>query len=493
MNASGDKNTWNSQAGFIWAMIGSAVGFANILGFSSKAYFHGGGAFLVPFMVALLVLGLPLLYLEGIIGQHFQLPLVSAYGKTAGKLGKVFGWLSILAVGTIGAFYVVLTGWSIAYTYFTAANVVTENSALFFTQDFLHMSSGITSLGSFAGMAFLFTVGVMLFSWYVLVRDIQSGVEALCSIFLPLLAVIVCLCALAVCFLPGAWMGFGYYLSPDFSKLADPRLWLDAFGHLFFSLSLGLGIVTGYARHAGESIDIKRSMFWVIVGDFLISLIAGFAIFGCVGYMSQLQGIPFTELVKPNSNFEMGFIVFPQILKTFGSFVYRVIGPVFFFSVFIAGVTGVFSIIESIAGNIEVEFGTSRSYAVSVTSAFMGVCSILFCMGNGLYVIGALEPMVTGFNMIIGGFAEVVFFMYGSVAIAQHTIWKNSQGQHTFSYHVLRTLNLLLLAVIFLSACVNEYQTGFSYPEMVRWGWFVLALALSIGLSLKSQCNRSAQ
>ena len=81
------NNNWSHQSGYIWALIGSAVGFANILSFSSKAYFYGGGAFLVPFITAIIVLGIPLLCLEGVIGQHFNLPLVAAYEKVAGRMG----------------------------------------------------------------------------------------------------------------------------------------------------------------------------------------------------------------------------------------------------------------------------------------------------------------------------------------------------------------------------------------------------------------------
>src|SRR5581483_5503063 len=89
--------TWKSQAGFIWSLIGSAVGFANILSFSAQVYKNGGGAFLIPYCMALFILGIPLLILEGMIGYRMKSPLVTAYGNVLGKWGKTLGWLAVLA------------------------------------------------------------------------------------------------------------------------------------------------------------------------------------------------------------------------------------------------------------------------------------------------------------------------------------------------------------------------------------------------------------
>src|ERR1700730_16242904 len=97
-------STWKSQTGYIWSLIGSAVGFANILSFSAKVYKNGGGAFLIPYLMALLILGIPMLILEGMIGSKWKLPIVGAYGQKWGSFGKTLGWLSVLACLTIGAF-----------------------------------------------------------------------------------------------------------------------------------------------------------------------------------------------------------------------------------------------------------------------------------------------------------------------------------------------------------------------------------------------------
>ncbi len=477
------KNTWTSQPGYIWSLIGSAVGFANILSFSAKAYFYGGGAFLVPFTAAIVVLGIPLLCLEGVIGQYFHLPLVSAYGKVAGRIGKFFGWLAILAVTTIGGYYMLLTGWTVAYMYFTVTNSIPADTCTFLNESFLYKSAHIADFGSFAGFMFACTALIGLFSWYVVSRGIRAGIERLCSIFLPMLAVIIAVFTIIVMFLPGAWNGFAHYVVPDFSVLSNPRLWLDAFGHIFFSLSLGLGIVTGYSRHADSSINIMRAMVLVTFGDFLVSCIAGFAVFGCIGYMSNMQGIPFASLVTSASPFEMGFVVFPTILKTFGCYLYPIVGLLFFFCIFIAGITGVFSIIESASGNIEVEFGHSRITAVTIATTIMMGLAAIFCMGNGQYLIGAIDPMVSGFNMLISGIAETICFLWISPTIDKHKVWFTSSGIRSLMYYSVRYVIPVILMLVFITAMMQELSGIIDYTKIIRWSWLVLASVIALILS----------
>lgn len=129
--SSSTSTSWKSDTGYIWSLLGSAIGFANILGFGSQCYRNGGTAFLIPFFAALFVLGIPMLILEGILGQKTKKPLVSAYGIFLGKPWKFFGWLAVCAVTTIGAFYIVLTGWALAYTAYAFLGGIPEDTVSF--------------------------------------------------------------------------------------------------------------------------------------------------------------------------------------------------------------------------------------------------------------------------------------------------------------------------------------------------------------------------
>lgn len=476
---------WSSSAGYIWSMLGSAIGFANLLGFGSQAYRNGGGAFLIPFITALIVLGIPMLMLEGVIGQKHSDPLVTSYDRAIGKFGKIFGWLAVVAVTTIGAFYTVLTGWSIAYTYYSAMGQIPSDVATFFSRDFLQATGNISDFGNFSIPVFISTLFVTLLGWYVLSRNIQKGIEKWCSFFLPLLGVVILIFAGVVILLPGSMNGFYYYLYPDFSKLTDIKIWRDVFGQLFFSLSLGLGIVVGYSRHTTAATDIRKAMIIVAFSDFIISFIAGFIIFGCLGYMAHVQGISFDSIAKTNSIFEIGYITFPMILNTFDPISSKIVGAIFFFCLFIAGFTGVFSIVESIVGNLRVEFSMNRKMAVSISMFIILILAIPFSMGNGTSLIDALEPMVLGNNMMIGGIAQIIVFMYFSKEIANHPVWFNGNRRH-LAYYSIKYLSLIILLITFALSLYSEFHSDFGIPGIIRWSWLIVALIISILLSQKN-------
>jgi neurotransmitter:Na+ symporter, NSS family len=473
--------TWKSSAGFIWSMIGSAVGFANILSFSAQCYKNGGGAFLVPYIAAILLLGLPMLILEGAIGHRKGLPIVAAFGQEAGRLGRTFAWLSVIACATIGAFYVVLTGYSVAYAYFAGAGSIPSDTASFFRDTFLHDTGNLAQFGTLSLPVLGATLAVCFVSWIILARNIRSGVERICSIFLPMLFGITSLLAIAALFLPGATEGIRQFLTPHWQQLANPALWRDVFGQVFFSYSLGLGIVTGYARYADKTTSIPRAMAWVAIGDLVISLIAGLAIFCCMGYLSHTTGAPFSEIVRSDSTFEIGFVIFPKILQALGIWG-QPLGVIFFFCVFIAGITGVFSIMESIMGNLQVEFRRSRAAAATITTAAMTAGAVLFCFGNGQMLLSALAPMVLGNNYLIGGLAEIAVFMYVSKSLRDDPVWMRGNRRRP-SFYLLLVAIPAILAIILVSSASQELRQGFALSEFIRWGWLAAAIGLAFLLS----------
>lgn len=466
--------TWKSQSGYIWSLIGSAVGFANILSFSSQVYKNGGGAFLIPYIVAIFILGIPMLMLEGLIGYKWKLPLVTAYNKVLGNKGKTLGWLSVIACLTIGAFYIVLTAYSAAYTYFAATKQIPYDSKSFFLNEFLKTTEGIHDFGTLSWPVLLATIGMAILTYLIMVRNIRDGVERICTFFMPLLAIIMTVFALTTMVLPGGIDALYYYLAPDFSKLKEPTLWRDVFGQLFFSLSLGLGIIVGYSRHTDQKTNVAKAMFWVTVGDFAVSFISGLAIFGCLAHISHTQNIPFDKILVSDSTFEIGFILFPKILQSFGEHWAQIIGTIFFFCIFIAGITGVFSITESIVGNVENEFSMNRKKAVSITMALTLALATLFCFGNASHIIDALAPMVLGINMLFGGLALIFTFQYACPSLRQDAIWYKGAAPNFFSV-CLRYVGPVLLTIILLSNLWYELH-AYDISFAIRWIWFAAAL-----------------
>jgi|GEM_PF-778803 len=478
------QDTWSKETGYIWSMIGSAVGFANVLSFSALCYRNGGGAFLIPYLLAHLLIGIPMLFLEGTIGQKTKLPLVAAMGTVVGTKGKMIGWFCVLTCATIGGLYMVLTGFALAYTYFSAAGSIGTDTAHFFNHTFLGDTGSLAVGGTLAKSIFFSTLLVALFAWLVLSRNIRSGVEKICTIFLPMLAILVVGFSIFTFFLPGASIGFYNYLVPDFSRLGNWTLWRDVFGQVFFSLSLGLGIVIGYSRHNPDTFSIPRAMFKVAIGDVLISFISGLAIFGCIGFMSLKSATPFAQLVATESPFEIGFVVFPRILQEFGPLLSTILGPLFFICIFIAGITGVFSIVESVAGNFEVEFSQERKKAVGFAMLLVTLLAIPFCMGNGQHLVGALSPMVLGNAIVFGGIVEVIVFLSFSKVIGNAPIW-GTASRRSFSFYALKYVVLPLLMITLLGTFVKEFTTPFGLAGVVRYAWLLVVLLISGALCLR--------
>lgn len=480
-----ERMTWVKESGFIFAMIGSAVGFANILAFSAQCYKHGGGAFLIPFLSAVLIIGIPMLFLEGVIGNRYGLPIIAAYGHVSSPPWKIFGFIATLSCFTIGAFYSVLTAWSVAYAFFAGTNQIGADTGDFFQNQFLKDSGSLTHMGSISWTVLFFTVLVSIFTWLVLSKNIGKGVEKACSVFMPLLFFFILVFTVSVAFLPGALDGFANYLRPDFSKIWDIDLWRDVFGHVFFSFSLGIGIVVGYSRHTDKNTNIRRAMIFVALGDVIISLLAGFVIFGGVGFMSHETGIPFQEIVQSESTFVMGFIVFPQILQTFAWWIRPIIGFLFFTCVFIAGITGVFSIVEAVAGNIEVEFGQTRIKAVAITVVAMLFASVLFCLGNATHLLGALTPMVMGITFLIGGIGQIIVFMFMDKTVSTDLIWLSDNRRPKISFYLVKYVGFAFLLVSLFGALLVEFSEPFSSAHVVRWVWFAVVLLISTWAAMR--------
>jgi neurotransmitter:Na+ symporter, NSS family len=475
--------TWKSQSGYIWSLIGSAVGFANILSFSAQVYKNGGGAFLIPYIIAIFVLGIPMLMLEGLVGYKWKLPLVSAYDKVIGKKGKILGWLSVIACFTIGAFYIVLTAYSAAYTYFSATKQIPGDSKSFFLNEFLKTTDNVGDFGGMSIPVLAATVGVCILTYFVMIRNIRDGIEKICTLFMPLLAFIMTAFAITTLFLPGGLDALSYYLTPDFSKLSSPNLWRDVFGQLFFSLSLGLGIIVGYSRHTDQKTDVAKAMFWVTLGDFSVSFISGLAIFGTLAHISHTQNIPFDQILVSDSTFEIGFILFPKILQSFGEHWAQIIGTIFFSCIFIAGITGVFSIVESVVGNVESEFQLNRKKSVTITMIVILLTAMLFCFGNASHIIDALAPMVLGINMLIGGLGLIFTFQYACPLLRNDPIWMNGDKPNFFSY-TLRYVGPIVLTLILLTNLWYEINTV-DVAFAIRWSWFALALVAALFFAQK--------
>nr|WP_310915997.1 sodium-dependent transporter [Halomicroarcula sp. S1AR25-4] len=279
---------WSSRVGFLLAAVGAAVGLGNIWRFSAVVGQNGGGAYLLPYLVAAVVCAVPLLVLELAVGRTLRTDVVSAF-RTVGDRYAVVGWAVVAGVLLILSYYLVLTGWVLGFlvswsvgsgTTFAAFTAGWRPVAFFVVATAL--TGGVVSLG---------------------VRD---GIERLATYLLPTVFVLLAALAAYATTLPGWGRAVAFLFTPDFSVLSDPGLWSAAVGQVFFSLSVGQGIMLTYGSYVDDDTDLTRSAFAITVVDVGAAITAGLVIFPVV----------FSFGLRPTLGTELAFTTLPTAFAT---------------------------------------------------------------------------------------------------------------------------------------------------------------------------------
>jgi NSS family neurotransmitter:Na+ symporter len=323
--------------GFILASIGSAVGLGNIWRFPYIVGANGGGAFLIPYFIAVILFGLPLMILEFAMGRHFKTSVVPTFSS----IGKKFVWAGFILVfimGMILSYYLVITSWVLAYSFFFVSGMSIPFS---------------TFTNSYYPLLFFLISGAI--SLLVVRAGVKRGIERLSKFLIPLLfGFLIVLLAFSLS-LPGAMRGIEFYLLPDFSKLFDPFVWTAAFGQAFFSLSVGQGIMLTYGSYMGTE-KIAKSATTITVSDLTAGLLGGFVVFAIV----------FSFGLDPASGVKLAFVTLPPIFQkmSFGIF----LGGMFFLLLFFAALTSAVSMLEVPVATLIDSYGFKRKNATLIVS-----------------------------------------------------------------------------------------------------------------------------
>ncbi|MEW5945000.1 MAG: sodium-dependent transporter, partial [bacterium] len=290
------RDQWNSRLAFIMAAVGSAVGLGNVWRFPFICYESGGGAFLIPYFVALFTAGIPLMILEFGLGHMTRASAPVAFRKV--KPGfEWIGWMAILVGLFVMSYYGVVMGWCFNYLRFAFTLAWGDDTQKFFLENFLNVSGGIGDLG---GVVPAVVAGLAL-CWLCVFLCIYKGVETVGKVVMftvPLPVVILVVFLVRGVTLPGALEGLTFYLKPDFAKLADPKVWLRAYGQVFFSLSIGFGVMIAYASFLPKKSDIVNNAFITSLLDAGTSFLAGLCIFSTLGYLARATGAGVADVVK---------------------------------------------------------------------------------------------------------------------------------------------------------------------------------------------------
>jgi SNF family Na+-dependent transporter len=466
---------WGTRIGVILAVSGSAVGLGNFLRFPGQAAANGGGAFMIPYFCALLLLGIPIGWAEWTMGRYagrkglHSAPAVM--GLFGGSIGRYLGAIGVLIPLAVSFYYTYVEAWCLGYTfqYLTggigvdAATPIADQtaaSAQFFSEFTGREAHGVLAGGSYATLLFwlaTFAVNIVL-----VYRGITRGIEKFCQIAMPAMAVCALIVLIRVLTLgtPDPAMpeqnvanGLGYMWNPDFSALSNAQTWLAAAGQIFFSLSVGFGVILNYSSYMRKKDDVVLSgltasstneLFEVGFGG-LITLTASFVFLGTSGVIAAVAG----------GTFGLGFTTLPVVFAQMGPFG-NIIGAIWFFMLFLAAITSSISMYQPALAFFQESLGISRKQATTmmVTICVIGSSLVMYYSAGGVFQ-GTLDDWVGTFLIFVLAMVQIICFAW---VFGIDRGWKEAhQGAHIripgFYKFVMKYVTPTYLIIVFVAFC----------------------------------------
>jgi len=485
---------WGSKLGFLLAAIGSAIGLGNIWRFSYMAYEHGGGAFLVPYGIALLVAGIPLMILEYGLGHREQASSPLAFARVRSGWEWI-GWvMPIMALFGIMLYYAVVIGWCVNYLFYSLNQSWGSDPEGFFFKHFLQVSDSPFHFGGIRIPIASATLFVWFLSWTICFREINHGIEKACLIFMPVLFVLTLILVGWTVSLPGAADAIRhFYLKPQWEKInlfANPearKVWIAAFGQIFFTLSLGFGIMITYASYLPRRTDIVGNALWTSLINCLYSFIAGFAVFGIVGFMAQAKGVSPSEVIRGGPG--LAFVVYPAAIQQlpFGS---RLFGFLFFLVLIIAGLSSGISLIEAFTCSLTDKFNWSRKLVVSAICLLGFLGSLIFTTRAGLLILDIADHFITNYGLVVGGILEclLVGWVLKSRVLRRHINSTGGLRLPALWDVLIRYVTPAVLGVLVVNALLRELTKtygGYEVDAVILFGvdWLLVCLIVAVAFT----------
>lgn len=393
---------WNTRFAFIMAAVGSAVGLGNVWRFPYVCYDNGGGAFLIPYFVALFTAGIPLLILEFTVGHWARGAPPQAF-KKIGKKWEWVGWWTVLIPFAVAIYYVVIMAWCFSYMVYSLDLRWGSNAEVFF-KSFLGDTGSPLIFGSISLPVILGLLAMWLVIFLILYKGVKR-IGKIVALTVPIPTILLIILTIRGLTLPGAMEGISYYLTPNFSKLTDANVWLAAYAQVFFSLSLAQGIMITYASFLKKKSDLTNNAFIVSLADAGTSFLAGFAVFSVVGYLSMTQGIGIESLGNQIAGPNLTFITYPTAISLL-PFAAIFFGVIFFIALLTFGIDSAFSMIEPISSGLHEKWKITKAKATGIICTLGFGFSLFFSAGNGLHLLEIVDHFIANFGLVMIGLME---------------------------------------------------------------------------------------
>jgi len=463
-----ERERWESKIGLILAMAGNAIGLGNFLRFPVQAAKNGGGAFMIPYFISFLLLGIPLMWIEWAIGRYGG---KYGYGTLPGmydsmwknKFAKYLGALGIFMPFGIVLYYNYIESWTLGYAFFSATKKYFGNTSVQAMKNFLASYQGILP-DSNALTAFIFFIITLGINIFIIAKGISGGIERLAKIAMPLLFIFAIILAIRVLTLGtpdpvnhpenNISNGLAFIWKPNFQALASAGIWLAAAGQIFFTLSLGTGSLHTYASYIREKDDIaltglatsSTNEFAEVVLGGTIAIPAAVAFFGATATK---------DIAK--SAFDLGFDAMPVIFQQipFGAF----FGCLWFLLLFFAGITSSVALTQPAMAFLQDEFNIGKKKSALILGIILfitGGFNILF-LKHGF--LDEIDYWVGTFGLVVFGLIEVIIFMW---IFGSENAWAEiNKGADIkiprFFIYIMKYVTPSVLAIILIAWTKQEF------------------------------------
>ena len=450
------RERWDSRTAFILAAVGSAIGLGNVWRFPFVCQQNGGGAFLVPYFVALITAGIPIMMLEFALGAKMQAGAAKAFQKLKGGF-EFLGWWAVLISAVIVFYYCAIMAWAWNYLYHSLGTSWKGDESSFFYSEILQISD---NPAQFDGIPMALVVGLAL-TWIVVFLCLVKGAESVSKVVLitvPLPWILLVILFFRGMTLPGAFEGVRYYLTPDWSALLHAKTWLAAYGQIFFSLSLAFGVMITYASFLPKRSDTNNNAFITSFANCGTSFFAGFVVFSIIGFMTMTMGIPAESLSGPG----LAFITYPTAIAQLPA-LQVMVGVFFFLMLLTLGIDSAFSLVEAVSTSFSEKLGLRK---LSVTAGFCVIgfmIGLIFISKAGLYWLDIVDHYINNYAVTVVGLLECVFIgWFGYLKLLKAHANKVSEFKAGIWWDIfVKGVTPIVLGIIIVIAFADDFSAPY--------------------------------
>lgn len=492
------RERWTWRGAFVVAAIGSAVGLGNMWRFPYVVYSNGGGAFLIPYLVAILTAGIPLMMLEFTLGSRFSGAAPLAMKRVKPSFEFV-GWWAVLAGFAIITYYAAILAWGLRYLW-GALTLEWGADAGTYLYDKVLQIMPVLEAGAYGSLFGLSTSLIIPFilGWLAIFFIVFSGVKGLgrvVMITMPLPFILILILMVRGITLPGAVDGLNFYLASDFSQLANAQVWLAAYGQVFFSLSLAMGIMIAYASYLPKGADISNNAFMTSLGDALTAFLAGIVVFSTTGYVAYRLGVPVNEAIASGPG--LAFVAYPEAISMM-PVAPVLFGVIFFITIFTLGLDSAFSLTESVVAAIMDKFSLGRKLTAVIVSGAAFLIGLVFISRGGLLWLDQVDYFVNSFGLVLVGLLTclVVGWGYGADKI-RGFINETSEIKVGVWFDIcIKFITPIILIVLLTLNLIDRFKEPYEgYPAFMQifGGWGFIAVLIILGFVLMKIKGRESK